>query len=567
MARDNDGKLQKAVRDGKDDDGVSWEHAISELNRQQTIIRTPNPSDQGHTRQKQAGKLWVWERLVSLLDKDSFSEVGSVSGKPVVDEKTGEVVSFTPANIVIGWGKVAGRKVFVTADDFSVRGGHADGGIAGKAAYGEELARKMKVPLIRLLDGSSGGGSVATYLAMGATYVPPLAGLGQSMESLAVVPVASALLGPVVGLAAAKAVTSHFSVMVKDLSQLFAAGPPVVKQATFEDLSKEALGGWEVHSSNGTIDNVATSELDAFLQIRTFLSYLPSSVFALPPVISSTDPAERREEELVGIIPRRRGRAYDIRKVIRLIVDGGSEESGGSSFFEMGATWGRPIVTGLARLSGRTVGVLSSDCMVNGGAIDALGSQKTARFVNLCDHFSIPLLNLVDQPGFAIGSAAEKSATIRHGASAMSALYDATVPIFTVIIRRAFGVAGGAFADPEDGRNFRVAWPSGDWGSLPLEGGIEAAYKRQLEKAESEGGPPAREKMMKDLLAKFEEVRSPVKTANKFGIEEIIDPRDTRPTACDWAVHAYENLLPQRLVAKQSIFGVEGRSKGRGYKL
>lgn len=152
--------------------------------------------------------------------------------------------------------------------------------------------------------------------------------------------------------------------MVKGLSQLFAAGPPVVKQATFENLSKEALGGWEIHGMNGSIDNVATSELDAFLQIRTFLSYLPSSIFQLPPVISSSDPPNRKEEELISIIPRRRARPYDVRKLIQLLIDLNGQTS---TFFEIGATWGRSIVTGLARLAGRSIGVLTSDCMVNGG--------------------------------------------------------------------------------------------------------------------------------------------------------------------------------------------------------
>ncbi|KAH8101785.1 propionyl-CoA carboxylase [Cristinia sonorae] len=539
-------------RDG--DDGVSWMHSISRLRQQQKLIRTPDPSNPGYVRQKDNGKLWVRERLDALLDVGSWVEVGSVTGKPVEDEKTGELKGFTSGNILIGWGTLKGRKVFVTADDFSVRGGHADGGIMGKAAYGEIQARKAGVPLVRLLDGSSGGGSVATYLAIGATYIPSLAGLGQSMDAMATIPVASALLGPVVGLAAAKAVTSHFSVMVKNLSQLFAAGPPVVKQATFENLSKEALGGWEIHARNGTVDNVCNSEAEAFQQIRDFLSFLPPNVYNLPPSESSDDPVTRRDEELISIIPRRRARTYDIRKLIRLIVDLSSNPSSsthgtGSSFFEIGETWGKSIVTGLARLSGHPVGVLSSDCTVGGGAIDALACQKTTRFVNLCDHFNIPILNLVDQPGFAIGSAAEKAATIRHGASAMSALYSTRVPIFTVILRRAFGVAGAAFANPEDDNNNRVAWPSGDWGSLPLEGGIEAAYKRKLDQAPT---PAARDKLMKSLLEQFEDVRSPMRTAHKFWVEEIIDPRDTRPLACDWVAHAYGQLLPQLTARKQA---------------
>ncbi|KDR68331.1 hypothetical protein GALMADRAFT_256952 [Galerina marginata CBS 339.88] len=546
-------------------DESSWEQPLEELKAQQHLIRAPNLNDPGYIRQKANNKLWVRERIAALLDPDSFDEVGSITGRPLLNDK-GDLDSFVPANSVTGWGRVQGRKVFVTADDFSVRGGHADGGIGMKAPHGETLALRAKVPLIRLLDGSSGGGSVATYLTMGATYIPGLAGLGRSMDAMGAVPVASALLGPVVGLAAAKAAISHFSVMVKNLSQLFAAGPPVVKQATFEDLSKEALGGWEIHATNGTVDNVAISELDAFLQIRAFLSYLPSSIFHSPPIFPSSDPQTRREEELVRIIPRRRARPYDIRKLIRLVVDvDGNPYAEVSSFFEIGATWGRCMVTGFARLSGRPIGVLTSDCMVNGGSIDAFGSQKTAKFVTLCNHFGLPILNLVDQPGFAIGTLAERMATIRHGASAMASLYQATTPFYTVVIRRAFGVAGGAFADPDDGTGTRVAWPSGDWGSLPLEGGIEAAYKRQLDATSS---PEERDKLMNELLGKFEDVRSPLKTAHKFGIEEIIDPRDTRPLACEWVAHVYEHILPQLSVLKQNIYGVDGRpTPGRGYKL
>ncbi|KAI0698037.1 propionyl-CoA carboxylase [Cerioporus squamosus] len=546
------------------DDGVTWKHSVANLRNVQRIIQTPNPDNAGYARQKKQGKLWVRERLDLFLDSGSFHEVGSVTGKPIIDEKTGELKEFVPANMIIGSGKVNERKVYVTADDFSVRGGHADGGIQGKAAFGEALAIKHKVPLVRLLDGSSGGGSVAQYLSIGRTYIPHMAGMDKGLIAMTVIPVASALLGPVVGLASAKAVVSHFSVMVKGVSQLFAAGPPVVRHATFEELDKEQLGGWEIHGRNGTVDNVATSELDAFRQIRAFLSFLPSSVFTLPLAHPSSDPAERREEDLISIIPRRRARAYDIRKLVRLIVDVDSPsyisaedlpQERQTSFFEIGATWGTCMVTGFARLHGRPVGVLTSDCTVGGGALDALGSQKTTRFINLCELFGIPILNLVDQPGFAIGSAAERAATIRHGASVMAALYYATIPIYTVVLRRSFGVAGGTLSDPDNGVNTRVAWPSGDWGSLPLEGGVEAAYKRQLDSAPS---PVAREQMLKDLLAQFEDIRDPIRTAHAFGIDEIIDPRDTRPLACEWIVHAYEHILPLRLRARTPSVGSFG---------
>ncbi|PIL27704.1 transporter [Ganoderma sinense ZZ0214-1] len=242
---------------------------VSKIQKIQEKVTTANPNDPGYARQKQQGKLWVRERLATLLDPGSFNEVGFLTGKPLHDDMNGQLKNIVPANQLTGWarGKVDGRKVFVTADDFSVREA------MHMVEYKGALATQYRA-LIRLLNGSSGGGSVASYLSAGATYIPPLAGLGQSMTAMTVVPVVSALLGPVVGLGSAKAVVSHFSVMIKGVSQLFAAGPPIVKQATFEDLSKEELGGWEIHGRNGTVDNVAPSELEAFQQIRTVLSFL-----------------------------------------------------------------------------------------------------------------------------------------------------------------------------------------------------------------------------------------------------------------------------------------------------
>ncbi|KAF6744846.1 ClpP/crotonase-like domain-containing protein [Ephemerocybe angulata] len=205
---DNEGKGRKGTDVVPVDDGKSWEGPLSQLRAQQALVRSPNLEDPGYARQKANKKLWVRERVALLLDKEIFNEVGSITGQPIYDKATGKLVSFVPANMVTGWGKLDGRKVFITADDFSVRGGHADGGIMNKPIYGEGLARRARVPLIRLLDGSSGGGSVATYLSMGATYIPGMNILSNSLDALSVIPVVSALLGPVVGLAAAKAAIS-----------------------------------------------------------------------------------------------------------------------------------------------------------------------------------------------------------------------------------------------------------------------------------------------------------------------------------------------------------------------
>ena len=246
----------------------------------------------------------------------------------------------------------------------------------------------------------------------------------------------------------------------------------------------------------------------------------------MPPRRAPADDPARREEALLSIVPRNRRRGYDVRRLLDLVLDR-------DSVFEVGRYHGRPLVTALGRLDGYPVGVLASDPLQGGGGLDAPASEKMVRFVDLCDTFHLPCVNFVDQPGFLIGTDAERAGTIRAGARALAAVYQATVPWVSVIVRRVFGVAGAAHGNAQR-LNLRYAWPSGDWGSLPIEGGVQAAYKRDIESAPD---PAARRR---ELEEKLDALRSPFKTAEAFGIEEIIDPRDTRPLLCEWVATAYE---------------------------
>ena len=259
---------------------------------------------------------------------------------------------------------------------------------------------------------------------------------------------------------------------------------------------------------------------------RRFLSYLPDNVWEAPPVVAAADPADRREEELATIVPRDRRTPYTVRRILELVFDTGS-------VFELGKSFGGPLVTALARLGGRPVGVMASDPNHYGGGLTADASEKLVRFVDLCDQFHVPLVNMVDQPGFVIGTEAERRGTIRRGTRAMAAIYQVTVPTVAVLVRKVFGVAGAAHGD-HSRLNLRYAWPSGDWGSLPVEGGIEAAYRRELEASED---PVA---LRSEIQERLDAVRSPFRTAERFGVEEIIDPRDTRALLCDWAERAHE---------------------------
>ena len=511
------------------------------------IAATPDTTRRGYIRQKEAGKLWVRERLDLLLDKGSFREVGSVTGK-VNWRQTGAVREepdeFIPSNNVQGFGRLGGRRVILSADDFSIRAGHADGALFAKTVYMEKLALKMKLPIVKLVDGSSGGGSVTTIKTNGYAYVPPLDGAHAVVAQLnAGIPNLGAALGSAIGLGAARLVACHFSVMAADVGSLFNAGPKVVAGATFEeDLSVTDLGGPNVHCANGTIDNLAATELACFQQIRTVLQYLPNSGTRVPPVIVTDDPITRSSPELRTIIPRRRERMYDPRKLISTVVDRGS-------FFEIGALWGRTAIVGLARIGGSPIGVISNNCEHLAGALDAAGSQKITRHLKFCDVFNLPVLQFCDIPGYAIGLTAERTATMRWGVELWKTYYTTTVPLFNVIVRKVYGVAGGVMVECRDPHT-RVAWPSGEWGSLPLDGGIEVGHSAELRGIEKEHGLDARQARYRELEEEYRRLMNPVRTASAFSIEEIIDPADTRRLVAEWCQMVYDTELPERILRR-----------------
>jgi acetyl-CoA carboxylase carboxyltransferase component len=549
----------------------TWAPTLDEIRTLQSMAHArmaPGSTDPGVVRQRNRGKLTCRERIDLLLDAGSFREVGSVAGFASYGDD-GAVAAFTPANHVGGWGTIDGRGAVVCADDFTSRGGHSDGAIGAKSLYLDRLSMELQVPSIRLLDGSSGGGSVASMVpeqrsagqasaqessgaitagrprvaGSGGSFLPGHLGSTDYTTQLATVPVVNVLLGSVVGIGAAKAVLGHFSVMVRDIAQLFVAGPPVVAHAMGYEITKEDLGDWRIHCRNGSVDNLAETEEDAAAQVKRFLSYLPSSVHEAPPVTPCDDPTDRRDEELFTIVPRKRTTTFDVRRAITLMADAGS-------FFEIGPLWGTDQVTGFVRMDGHVLGVMASDSRhVNGGALTADGCSKLTRHVDLCDLFHIPMLNLVDNPGFAVGVEHELTGTIRRGAEWMVACAQMTVPIFTVIMRRSFGVAGNNYATPRAQPSVRVVWPAADMGGIPPEGGIEAAYKRQLAEA---ADPVA---FRAELNARIESARGPLGPLSKFQVEEMIDPRDTRALVCEWVRTAYRIVnQPGRLVSRPQQF-------------
>ncbi|GAB5469383.1 MAG: propionyl-CoA carboxylase subunit beta [Rhodospirillales bacterium] len=500
---------------------MTWEKEVEELAKKRALAQAQG-GEAGVARQHAKGLLTIRERIGTLLDPGSFQEQGAAAGDATRDDE-GRLIDFKPANFILGFGKIDGRRCVIGGEDFTLGGGSPNAAGLRKSVYTEELAYSYRVPLVRLHQGAGGsvagaggkaGGSAPKTVGNPVNAVPRFRSVAQAMAS---VPVASAALGAVAGLPAARLVASHFSVMTQN-SQILVAGPAVVQRALSERIAKEDLGGPSVHAKNGVVDNLVEDEAAAFEAIRRFLSYLPSNVWELPPCRPSDDPSDRKAEELLSIVPRSRRQIYDMRRVIDLVLDAGS-------FFEMGRLYGRGIVTGLARLDGRPVGILANDCRQLAGSMTDAGARKTRRFIELCDTFHLPIVSLVDEPGFMIGAAAEKAGTIRFGTAAVMAAATSVVPWATVILRTAHGVAEAAHFGPD---GYVVAWPSAKIGAIPVEGGVAAAFGRQIAAAED---PEAeRERLEREMLHR----QAVEPRAESFSLHELIDPRETRPVLCDW---------------------------------
>ena len=501
---------------------MSWGKEAEEIKRRRTLALKQGGED-AVRRQHDKGRLTIRERIDRLSDEGSFRELGQGAGVPHFDED-GNLVDFEPGNYVLGFATLNGRRIALGGEDFTLKGGSPNPAGLRKSVYAEDLALQYKVPLVRLHEG--GGGSVAG--AGGAKGgARPARPLGDPVFStprflsvaqiLGEVPVATGAMGPVAGLPAARLVASHFSVMV-DTAQVLIAGPKVVERALGEQLTKEELGGADVHAKSGVIDNVATSEDDALAQIARFLSYVPDNVWQLPPDTEPGDDRNRMDEGLLSIVPKDRRKPFQMRKIIKAVMDDGT-------FFEMTKKFGPSLITGLARLNGKSVGVITNDCMYYAGAMTADAAQKLRRFVDFCNTFHLPVISLVDEPGFMIGSASEKSATIRHGTAAIAAVMQSRVPWASVIVHKVFGVAGAAHFGPG---GFVLSWPSAATGALPVEGGVAIAFAREI------AASPDPEALRKELEEKLASGQSPFPRAEGFSVHELIDPRETRPRLCDW---------------------------------
>ena len=496
---------------------MSWDKEVQELQRRRYLAQQQG-GEASIAKQHARGRMTIRERIDVLLDDGSFREHGRATASPVYDDND-ELLEFVPANYVVGFGAIEGRRVTVGGEDFTLKGGSPNAAGLRKSVYAEHLAVQYRTPLVRMLEG--GGGSVKGGGKKGGTVGDPVYTEPRFKiiaDAMGVVPVASAALGAVAGFPAGRLVASHFSVMTEHTAQVLIGGPALVERALGVKMTKEELGGASVHLRSGIVDNLATDEHDALAQIRRFLSYLPSSIWQRTPRYQTDDPVDRQEQALLSIVPRDSNTGFDMRHILQMIFDHGS-------VFEIGALYGPSQICALATLNGQPVGVLANDCLHYAGAMTAEAAQKYRRFVEMCDTFHLPIVNLIDQPGFMIGPESEAAGTIRYGMAAVAAAAQSTVPWAVIQVHKGFGVATAAHYAPGA---YILAWPSVESGPLPVEGGVAVAFHREIAAA---ADPEAKRRELEDRLR---EARSPFPRAESFAVNELIDPRETRPVLCEW---------------------------------
>ena len=497
---------------------ITWEKALAELADQQAAaarLGGPEAIDKLHAR----GKLTARERLELLFDPGTFHEVGRLAEGRI--EVAGRPPRAVPADaIVTGWGRVSGRIVFALADDGTIASG-ARGSIGGrKAGFLRALALRTGHPLVQLLEASAGRmqDMMGSQFA-GAAGASNSGGAGLTWSS-GRIPSVSAAMGFSFGGPSFQAPTTDLIIMTRETGFLGVGGPPVVRGGLGIDVTPEEIGGAAVHGrKTGFADRVAEDDVSCIEDIRKFLGYLPSSCYEYPPFVKPTDPVDRRNDSLTGIVPFDHRKAYNVLDVISEIVDDGE-------FFEMKPDYGRNIVTCFARLGGHTVGIVANQPKVNGGINDVKAGAKTNRFVQICDAYHVPLVFLQDQPGFMVGPKAELEDTARAIARYQNTIYSVDLPIMTVVMRKAYGYSYWLLGGKPVGADLVAAWPSASISLAGPEVGINTLMDREAKSGEI--SPERRA----ELYAAYREDSKAVKAARGFRIDDVIDPADTRRYLC-----------------------------------
>ncbi|MFC7098674.1 acyl-CoA carboxylase subunit beta [Halobaculum marinum] len=467
-------------------------------------------------RQHEKGKMTARERIDYFLDDDTFHEFDQF--------RTHDTHTFGMEGqqiygdgVVTGYGEVNGRKTFVFAHDFTVFGGSLGEVFAEKVCKVMDKAMDVGAPVVGLNDSAGariqeGVGSLAGFAEI----------FRRNTEASGVIPQLSGIMGPCAGGAVYSPAITDFVFMVKESSHMFITGPDVIKTVTGEEVSFEELGGAQTHASTSGVAHFAEdSEEDALDHMRRLLSYLPQNNVEDPPRVEPWDDPDRRDEELNSIVPDQPRKPYDITNVVDRVVDEGS-------FFETHADFAKNLVTGFARLDGRSIGVVANQPRVNAGTLDIESSEKGARFVRFCDAFNIPILTFVDVPGFMPGTDQEHNGIIRHGAKLLYAYSEATVPLLTVITRKAYGGAYDVMASKHIGGDVNYAWPTAEIAVMGPQGAVNILYDDELADADDP------EEKRQELIDEYrEEFANPYTAADKGFLDDVLEPPETRPRLID----------------------------------
>ncbi len=469
-------------------------------------------SGERKNKQHAKGKLTARERIDLLTDEGSFEEIDAFVVPDTLGIEFGKVEKHYGDGVIAGHAKINGRMVFLYAQDFTIMGGSLGVVHANKIIRIQEMAFKMGAPIIALID--SGGARIQEGIASLSGY----AGIFQNIiKSSGIIPQIAVIMGPAAGGAVYSPALMDFVFMTSYTSYMFVTGPNVVKEVLNEDVSFEDLGGAAVHAKkSGVAHFIYDDEENTILGLKKFFSYLPSNNVENPPKVEESDETPDINEKLPGIIPDDTNKAYDVKEVITNIVDKGS-------FFEISELYAQNLITGLARLGGRTIGILANQPKVLAGVLDINSSVKGARFIRFCDAFNIPLLTLEDVPGFLPGIDQEHSGIIRHGAKLLYAYSEATVPKITVILRKSYGGAYIVMNSKNLGGDFNFAWPTAEIAVMGPEGAVAILYRKELADAEDP------KKLKAELVKKYrEKVANPFVADEKGFIDEVIDPSVTR---------------------------------------
>jgi propionyl-CoA carboxylase beta chain len=475
-------------------------------------------------KQHSKGKLTARERIELLFDEDTFDEIDAFTRTAPAESNFGKVVTAYGDGVIIGHGKISGRTAFVYSQDFTVMGGSLGSVHASKIAKIQDMALKMGAPIIGIID--SGGARIQEGVASLAGYA---AIFNRNVKASGVIPQISVIMGPAAGGAVYSPSITDYVFMTNKTSYMFVTGPNVVKEVLNEDVSFDELGGAEVHMKKSGVANfIYEDEENTLLGVKKLLSYLPSNNLENPPIIDAADHSMERDSSIAEIVPDDPNKPYDVKEVIKKLVDK-------DSFFEVSENYAQNVVVGLARLRGRTIGILANQPKVLAGTLDINSSTKGARFIRFCDSFNIPFLTLEDVPGFLPGIDQEHSGIIRHGAKLLYAYADASVPKITVILRKSYGGAYCVMNSKNLGGDFNFAWPTAEIAVMGPEGAVSILYRKELVDSEE----PA--KLKKELAKRYrEEIANPYIADEKGYIDEVIDPADTRKKLI-YAFEALEN--------------------------